>query len=82
MSPINLPREPFGEESELEAERQLDETTSDWPDEPDDEDELTDGVLQELLDDSLGDDWEIEAFESESDFYDELRERHEDDEPL
>ena len=82
MSPINLPQEPFDDDSELDAERQPEETTSDWSDEPDDEDELTDGLLQELLDDSLGDDWEIEAFESESDFYDELRERHEDDEPL
>lgn len=82
MSPINLPQEPFGDESEFEAERQLDETTSDWPDEPDDEDELPDGLPLELLDDPFGDDWEIEAFESESDFYDELRERHEDDEPL
>lgn len=82
MSPINLPQEPFDDDSELDAERQPEETTSDWSDEPDDEDELPDGLLEELLDDSLGDDSEIEALESESNFYDELRERYEDDEPL
>ena len=80
MSQTNQHPEAFDDDSGQEYDDDVEESGS--TEESDDPDELIDDCLADILSDTLDDNWEAEEVESENDFYNELRERYEDEETL